>query len=43
MDDYLKARSFYEKALDTAQKALPATCSDLKKWRNNLDRVKKKF
>ena len=39
MGDISEACSFFEKAVDTAQKSLPDNHPDLKKWKENLTRV----
>jgi tetratricopeptide (TPR) repeat protein len=41
--DYTKALSFYERAVNIAQQSLPANHPELQKWRNNLQRIKKKL
>jgi tetratricopeptide (TPR) repeat protein len=43
MGDYSKARSFYERAVKIAQQSLPSNHPNHQRWRNNLDKVKKKL
>jgi tetratricopeptide (TPR) repeat protein len=40
MNDYSKARPFYERAVDIAQQSLPSNHPHLQYWKENLDRVK---
>ena len=43
MGEHSKALSYFEKALAISQKTLPPNHPDLKMYRKNLDRIKKKL
>ncbi len=43
MNNYSKACSFYERAVDIAQHSLPSDHPNLQKWREHLEKVKKKL
>ncbi|CAF4223803.1 unnamed protein product, partial [Adineta steineri] len=43
MDNYSKAHSFYERAVQIGQQSLPANHPDFQKWIRNLERINKKL
>jgi tetratricopeptide (TPR) repeat protein len=43
MSEYSKALSYYERAVDIGQQSLPTDHPRLRKWRTNLESVKKKL
>jgi hypothetical protein len=43
MDDYSKALSFYERAVDIRQRLLPVNHPDLLRYKKNLEVAKKEF
>jgi tetratricopeptide (TPR) repeat protein len=43
MDDYLKAYSFYERAVENGQHSLPTNHPTLQERKKNLKRVKNKL
>ena len=43
MGDHVKARSFFERAVGIAQQSLLSDHPNVKKCRNDLDRIRKKF